>query len=159
MSPCCRGARVWPLSGSPLVLAVDRRAISCHRLARPRAAVCPSRQSRASSALALVAAAVAAAVGALSAGPHLLDIGGLAVAVLVGALIARVPTVVFSVCLLALCYAPEYLGSAAGVFAHPQLPKGLVYFAVLGMALRRGIRPRYLIVTGGYVLLALLSWL
>ena len=109
--------------------------------------------------LAAAAAAAAAAVGALAAGPYLLDIGGLAGALLVGVLIARLPTVVFSACLLILCYAPEYLGSTAGVFAHPQLPKGLVYFAVLGMALRRGIRPRYLIVTGGYVLLALLSWL
>jgi teichuronic acid biosynthesis protein TuaE len=109
-------------------------------------------------ALAAVSAVLAAGVGALSAGPHLLDVAALAVAVLLGALIARVPTVLFSASLLALCYAPEYL-SNAGVFAHPQLPKGLVYFAVLGMALRRGIRPRYLVVTGGYVLLALLSWL
>ena len=110
-------------------------------------------------ALATAAAAIAAAVGALAAGPYLIEILGLVVAVLVGALIARVPAVVFSVSLLALCYAPEYLGPSAGVFAHPQLPKGLVYFAVLGMALQRGIRPRYLIVTGGYVVLAVLSWL
>lgn len=109
--------------------------------------------------LALCAAAAAAAVGALSAGPHLLDVGGLAAALLIGVLIARVPAFVFGACLLVLCYAPEYLGSAAGIFAHPQLPKGLVYFAVLGMALRRGIRPRYLAVTAGYVVLALLSWL
>lgn len=110
-------------------------------------------------ALTIAAGLAAAAAGALAAGPHLIEIAGLVMAVLVGALIARVPTVIFSVCLLALCYAPEYLGSSAGVFAHPQLPKGLIYFAVLGMALRRGIRPRYLIVTGAYLVLALLSWL
>ena len=63
----------------------------------------------------------------------------------------------FGICLLALSYGPEYLSPAAGVFGQPQLQKGLVYFAVLGMVLQRGMRPRLLLVPLAYVLMAILS--
>jgi len=84
---------------------------------------------------------VAAAVGAL----------------LLGSLLARAPEWTFGVCLLALCYSPEYMGGAAGVFGDPQLQKGLVYFGALGMALQRGVRPRFLIVPAAYVVMAILA--
>ena len=56
-----------------------------------------------------------------------------------------------------LCYGPDSLPASAGVFTHPQLQKGLVYFALLGVALQRGMRPRYLVVVGAYILMAVLS--
>ena len=103
--------------------------------------------------LAAAAAAPAAAVGALAAGPYLLDIGGLPAHSWWG-FSSPVFHGLFSACLLILCYAPEYFGSTAGSSpsATSERP-GLL--RLLGMALRRGIRRRYLIVTGGYVLLAL----
>jgi hypothetical protein len=110
-------------------------------------------------ALAAVAIAAAAIVGGAVGRADTVDAVGAVAAILLGALIARRPTVTFGVCLLILCYSPEYLGAEAGVLGHPQVPKALIYFVTLGMALQRGIRPRYLIVTGGYVVLALLSWI
>jgi teichuronic acid biosynthesis protein TuaE len=102
---------------------------------------------------------VAAIVGAAVGRADTIDAAGAVAAVLLGALIARRPAVTFGVCLLILCYSPEYLGPEAGVLGHPEVPKALIYFVALGMALHRGIRPRYLIVTGGYVALATLAWI
>jgi teichuronic acid biosynthesis protein TuaE len=107
--------------------------------------------------IALAAAAGSGVVAVLVARGSSTVAAGAVFALLLGALIARLPGLVFAVCLLALCYSPEYLGSAAGVFAHPQLQKGLVYFAVLAIALQRGMRLRFLIVPGAYVVLAVLS--
>lgn len=49
------------------------------------------------------------------------------------------------------------MGSATGVFGDPQLQKGIVYFAALGMALHRGVRPRFLLVPAAYVVMAILA--
>lgn len=107
-------------------------------------------------AIVLIATIGAAAVG-LIAGQSPKVAAAAVCSLLLGALLARVPAVMFGICLLALCYSPEYLSSAAGVFGQPQLQKGLVYFAVVGMALQRGIRPRLLLVPVAYVLMAILS--
>jgi hypothetical protein len=77
-------------------------------------------------------------------------------ALLLGALIARAPTAIFGVCLLVLSYEPNYIGGI-GVLGDPSLQKGIVYFGALGMALRRGIRPRFLIVPAAYVIQAILA--
>lgn len=106
--------------------------------------------------LVLIAAIGAALVGVLAAHSSTAAAGAVC-ALLLGALLARVPTVMFGICLLALSYGPEYLGGGAGVFAQPQLQKGLVYFAILGMALHKGIRPRLLLVPVAYVVMAILS--
>jgi teichuronic acid biosynthesis protein TuaE len=106
--------------------------------------------------LVLTAAIAAAVVGMLAAHSSTFAAGAVC-ALLLGALLARVPAVMFGICLLALCYGPEYLESSAGVFAQPQLQKGLVYFAVLGMALHRGVRPRFLVVPLAYIVMAILS--
>ena len=107
--------------------------------------------------VALAAAVGAGAVGALVSHSSSKVVAGAVCALLLGALIARLPGPTFAVCLLALSYSPEYLGSATGVFSQPQLQKGLVYFAALGVALLRGVRPRYLIVPAAYIVLAILS--
>jgi teichuronic acid biosynthesis protein TuaE len=107
--------------------------------------------------LSAVAILGAGVVGAVSGGFSPLLAAGGVVALLLGALMARIPTLVFGGCLLALTYSPEFLGPATGVFAHPQLQKGLLYFAIVGMILHRGVRPRFLIVIVAYVSLALLS--
>jgi hypothetical protein len=104
----------------------------------------------------LIATTGAALVGLLAAHSSKVAAGAVC-ALLLGALLARVPAVVFGVCLFVLCYGPEYLSSTAGVFAQPQLQKGLVYFAVLGMALQRGVRPRYLVVPLAYIVMAILA--
>jgi len=115
-----------------------------------------ARSMNRNSAIVLIATIGAAAVG-LVAG-HSSKVAAAAVcALLLGALLARVPEVMFGVCLLALSYSPEYLTSTAGVFAQPQLQKGLVYFAVLGMVLQRGVRPRFLIVPVAYIVMAILA--
>lgn len=112
-------------------------------------------------ALVVVAVALAGLVGVIAGGggTTVVVVAGAIVAVCLGALLARAPAFVLSLALLAMCYSPEYLGASAGVFGHPQLQKGLVYFAVLGVALQRGMRPRLLIVVAGYVVQALLAWL
>lgn len=84
-------------------------------------------------------------------------VAGAVGALLLGALIARAPAWTFGACLLVLCYSPEYMGASAGVFGDPQLQKGVVYFAALGMALHRGVRPRYLIVPAAYGVMAVLA--
>ena len=102
--------------------------------------------------------AVAAAVTALVATSSSSKVAaGVVCALLLGALLARVPAAVFCLCLLMLCYSPQNLGATTGVFGDPQLQKGLVYFATLGIALQRGMRPRFLIVPAAYVVLAVLS--
>jgi teichuronic acid biosynthesis protein TuaE len=108
-------------------------------------------------ALALLAAAGAGLVS-LVATSYSSKVGAGAVcALLLGALLARQPAVTFALCLLALSYSPEYLGPAAGVFGQPQLQKGLVYLGALGIALVRGVRPRFLIVPAAYLAMAVLS--
>src|ERR1700733_856480 len=107
-------------------------------------------------AIVLIATIAAASVGLVAEHSSKVAAGAVC-AMLLGALLARVPAVMFGICLLALCYGPEYLGAGAGVFTHPQLQKGLVYFAVLGMALHRGVHPRFLVVPAAYVLMAVLS--
>ncbi len=107
--------------------------------------------------LSVVAILGAGVVGAVSGGVSPVLAAGGVVALLLGALMARLPGLVLACCLLALAYSPEYLGSAAGVFARPQLQKGLLYFAILGILFHRGVRPRFLIVIVAYVALALLS--
>jgi teichuronic acid biosynthesis protein TuaE len=107
-------------------------------------------------AIVLIATIAAASVGLVAEHSSKVAAGAVC-AMLLGALLARVPAVMFGICLLALCYGPEYLGAGAGVFTQPQLQKGLVYFAVLGMALHRGVRPRFLVVPLAYVLMAILS--
>jgi teichuronic acid biosynthesis protein TuaE len=107
--------------------------------------------------IALTAAIGAGAIGLLVRPGSSKMVAGAVFALLLGALIARLPGPTFAVCLLALAYSPEYLGSAAGVFGQPQLQKGLVYFAALGVGLQRGIRPRFLIVPAAYIALAVLS--
>lgn len=109
-----------------------------------------------SGSLAALAVLGAGVVGAVSGFSPLLAAGGV-LALLLGALLARFPTFVFAGCLLALSYAPEFLDPSTGVFARPQLQKGLVYFAIVGIMLHRGVRPRYLIVIVAYIALALLS--
>lgn len=107
-------------------------------------------------AIVLIATIAAASVGLVAA--HSSKVAAAAVcALLLGTLLARVPAVMFGICLLALCYGPEYISAGAGVFTQPQLQKGIVYFAVLGMALHRGVRPRFLVVPAAYVLMAVLS--
>ena len=113
--------------------------------------------SRVSALLPAVAIFGAGAVGAVSGGHSPAVVAGGVVALLLGALMARIPTLVFAGCLLALAYSPEYLGPAAGVFARPQLQKGLLYFAIVAMMLHRGVRPRFLIVIVAYIALAVLS--
>lgn len=108
-------------------------------------------------ALVLIAAIGAAVVGVLAVHYSATVAAGAVCALLLGALLARVPAVMFGICLLALSYGPEYLTGSAGVFAHPQLQKGLLYFAILGMALHRGVRPRLLLVPVAYVVMAILS--
>lgn len=107
--------------------------------------------------LSAVAILGAGVVGALSGGFSPLLAAGGVVALVLGALMARIPTLVFAGCLLALAYSPEFLDPTAGVFARPQLQKGLLYFAIVGIILHRGVRPRFLIVIVAYVALALLS--
>jgi O-antigen ligase len=107
--------------------------------------------------VALLSAVLAALTALLATRQSSTIAAGAVCALLLGALIARAPGAVYCVCLLILCYSPENLGSAGGVFSDPQLQKGLIYFATLGMALQRGIRPRFLIVPAAYVLLAVLS--
>jgi teichuronic acid biosynthesis protein TuaE len=103
-------------------------------------------------------AAIAAGFVALLANHYSTTVAAGAVcALLLGALLARAPAAMFGICLLALAYGPEYLSGGAGVFAQPQLQKGLVYFAVLGMGLQRGFRPRLLLVPVAYVVMAVLS--
>lgn len=104
--------------------------------------------------LVLIAAIAAAVVGMLAAHSSTVAAGAVC-ALLLGTLLARVPAVMFAICLLALSYGPEYLNG--GVFAQPQLQKGLLYFAALGMALHRGVRPRLLLVPVAYVVMAVLS--
>lgn len=101
----------------------------------------------------LIAAVGAALIGLLATHSSMVAAGTVC-ALLLGALLARVPAVMFGLCLFALCYGPEYLSAGAGVFAQPQLQKGLVYFAVLGMALQRGVRPRLLVVPLAYIVMA-----
>lgn len=96
----------------------------------------------------------AAAVGAVSVLYSTTVAAGVVAALAFGALMARFPKAVFTVSLLALSYSPEYLDPTTGVFAHPQLQKGLVYAAILGMLALRGVRPRFLIVIVAYVALA-----
>ncbi|HEX3974777.1 MAG TPA: O-antigen ligase family protein [Solirubrobacteraceae bacterium] len=107
--------------------------------------------------LIVVAAGGAALVGLLANSGSSKIVAGAVGALLLGALIARAPEWTFGACLLVLCYSPEYMGSAAGVFGQPQLQKGIVYFAALGMALHRGVRPRYLIVPAAYAVMAILA--
>lgn len=107
-------------------------------------------------AMVLIATIGAAIVGFLASHSATVAAGAVC-ALLLGALLARVPAVVFGACLFALCYGPEYLSPAAGVFAQPQLQKGLIYFAILGMALQRGVRPRLLVVPLAYIVMAILA--
>jgi teichuronic acid biosynthesis protein TuaE len=107
--------------------------------------------------LILIAAGGAAVVGLLANSASSKIIAGAVGALLLGALIARAPEWTFGACLLVLCYSPEYMGPAAGVFGQPQLQKGIVYFAALGMALHRGVRPRFLIVPAAYAVMAVLA--
>jgi hypothetical protein len=110
------------------------------------------------SAALVVMAAVGAALVGLLASHYSSKVAAAAVcALLLGALLARAPVVMFGICLLVLSYGPEYLSPAAGVFGQPQLQKGLVYFAVVGMALQRGVRPRLLLVPVAYVVMAILA--
>lgn len=108
-------------------------------------------------ALVLIAAIGAALLAVLAVHYSSTVAAGAVCALLLGVLLARVPAVMFGICLLALSYGPEYLTGSVGVFAQPQLQKGLLYFAILGMALHRGIRPRLLLVPVAYVVMAILS--
>lgn len=107
--------------------------------------------------IALVAAGGAGLVGFVATSDSPRVAAGAVFALLLGALLARLPDTTFAISLLVLGYSPEYLGAAAGVFGQPQLQKGLVYFAALGMGLQRGIRPRFLIVPAAYIAMAVLS--
>jgi hypothetical protein len=98
-------------------------------------------------------------IGILSGGNSPVLAAGAVAALFLGAFMARAPTFVFGACLLALAYSPEFLDARAGVFTHPQLQKGLLYFAILGFILHRGVRPQALIVLVAYVGLAVLSTL
>jgi O-antigen ligase len=108
-------------------------------------------------ALVLIATIAAMVVGSVAVHYSSEVAAGVVCALLLGALMARAPAAVFGVCLLILCYGPEYMGPGAGVFGQPQLQKGLIYFAVLGMAFQRGMRPRLLLVPAAYVVMAILS--
>jgi teichuronic acid biosynthesis protein TuaE len=103
-----------------------------------------------------LALACAAAVGA---GAAWAPVGAaLAVGVLLlVALISRAPALVFGVALLALAYSPESLESSFGVLNRPELQKGLLYFALVPLALSRGIDSRLLLPVTAYLVLALLS--
>ncbi len=85
----------------------------------------------------------AALVGLLANSASSKFVAGAVCALFLGALIGRAPEWTFGACLLVLCYSPEYMGATTGVFGDPQLQKGIVYFAALGMALQRGVRPRF----------------
>ena len=104
-----------------------------------------------------IAAGGAALVGLLANSGSSKVVAGGVCALFLGALIARAPEWTFGACLLILCYSPEYMGPAAGVFGQPQLQKGVVYFAALGMALQRGVRPRLLLVPAAYLVMAVLA--
>ena len=107
---------------------------------------------------AVVAAIAAAPVGAAVVSAP--KIGVLAVcALLLIAVISRTPALVFGCSLLALAYTAEDLGSSFGVLQRPELQKGIVYAALLAMALIRGVDRRLILPVVAYVVLAILSYL
>ena len=116
----------------------------------PRSAAAPRWRAAALA----VAAAGAVGVGAVRAP------GVAAVAVglmLLAAAISRSPALVFGWALVALSYTPEHLDPSLAPLNHPELQKGLVYAALLAMALVRGIDWRLTLPIVAYVGMAVLS--
>jgi teichuronic acid biosynthesis protein TuaE len=88
------------------------------------------------------------------------EVGAAAVGVLLLAgLISRAPALVFGFALVMLSYTPEHLGPGLAPLDRPELQKGLVYAALLAMALIRGIEPRLLLPVLAYGGLAVVSYL
>jgi teichuronic acid biosynthesis protein TuaE len=121
----------------------------------PRAST-PSAWSAAGFAAIAALAAAAAGAAAVSA-PKLgvVAVGGL----LLIAVVSRAPAVVFGASLLALAYTPEDLGASFGVLERPELQKGIVYAALLAMALIRGVDGRLILPVLAYLVLGALSYL
>jgi teichuronic acid biosynthesis protein TuaE len=107
---------------------------------------------------AALAALVAACVGAAVVDAP--ELGVLAVCgLLVVAVISRAPALVFGASLLALAYTPEDLGPSFGVLDRPELQKGIVYAALVAMALIRGVDSRLVLPVLAYLVLGALSYL
>jgi teichuronic acid biosynthesis protein TuaE len=104
-------------------------------------------------------AAIAAAVVGLAA-VRAPVVGAIAVGVLLlGGVISRAPALVFGCALLALAYTPEHLGPGLSPLDRPELQKGLLYAALLAMALIRGMDRRLILPVLAYLGLAILSYL
>jgi teichuronic acid biosynthesis protein TuaE len=78
---------------------------------------------------------------------------------LLAGMISRAPALVFGAALVALAVTPEHLDASLAPLNHPELQKGLVYAALLAMALIRGVDARLLLPVVAYVGLAALSYL
>jgi hypothetical protein len=63
-----------------------------------------------------------------------------------------------AVALVALAYSPEFLNSHFGLLTNPEVQKGLVYLAVLTMAIIRGVDRRLILPVPAYLILALVSY-
>jgi teichuronic acid biosynthesis protein TuaE len=87
-------------------------------------------------------------------------VGAVAVGVLLLAgVISRAPALVFGWALLALAYTPEHLGPGLSPLDRPEMQKGLLYAALLAMALIRGLDRRLILPVLAYFGLATLSYL
>jgi teichuronic acid biosynthesis protein TuaE len=122
----------------------------------PRPATPPPWRSAAGFAgLAALAAAAAGAAAVSSPKAGVVAVLGL----LLIAVISRSPALVFGGSLLALAYTPEDLGASFGVLERPELQKGIVYAALLAMALIRGVDRRLVLPVLAYLVLGVLSYL
>jgi teichuronic acid biosynthesis protein TuaE len=110
-------------------------------------------------ALAVVAAATAAAPVGVAA-VRAPEAGALAVgALILAGAISRAPALMFGFALLTLAFTPEHLGESLAPLNRPELQKGLLYAALLAMALIRGVDRRLILPVLAYLGLAALSWL
>jgi O-antigen ligase/polysaccharide polymerase Wzy-like membrane protein len=120
-------------------------------------------RSSTASAWSAVGSAALAALAAASTGAAVVGapkLGVLAVcALLLVAVISRAPALVFGASLLALVYTPEDLGASFGVLERPELQKGIVYAALLAMAVIRGVDARLVLPVLAYLVLGALSYL
>lgn len=105
--------------------------------------------------LAVAAAAIVGVAAAAAPVIAVLAVGALLLAVA----LSRRPALAFGSSLLLLAYSPEQLGTGFGVLDRPELQKGIVYAALLAMAVIRGVDPRLVLPVAGYLVLAVLSYL
>jgi teichuronic acid biosynthesis protein TuaE len=122
----------------------------------PRPAAAPPWRAAGLAAIAAAVAAVAVGVAAVRAP----EAGAIAVAgLLLAGAISRAPALVFGCALLTLAFTPEHLGPSLAPLNRPELQKGLVYAALIAMALIRGVDRRLVLPVLAYVGLAMLSYL